>query len=62
MMLVALVIIGLTTFAFADYLLAYLRPEAPSLWRLFRRPSRRRPRSETELAMRDAEPAFDEAA
>jgi hypothetical protein len=62
MMLVALVIIGLTAFAFADYLLAHLRPEAPSLWRLFRLPLRRRPRPETELAMTEAKPAFEDAA
>jgi hypothetical protein len=61
MMLITLVIIGLTAFAFADYLLAYLRPEAPSLWRLFRPPLRRRTRPETKRAMADADPAFEDA-
>ena len=60
MMLVALVIIALAVFAFADYLLAYLRPEAPSLWRLFWLLPRRRPRAETEMP--EAEPAFKDAA
>ena len=62
MMLVGLVIIGLTAFAFADYLLAHLRPEAPSLWRLFQPPPRRRQRHQTNIAMPEAEPAFEDAA
>jgi hypothetical protein len=61
MMLVTLVIIGLTAFAFADYLLAYLRPEAPSLWRLFRPRLRRRQRPRSDVAMPEAEPAFEDA-
>ena len=61
-MLVTLVLIGLTTFAFADYLLASLRPEAPSLWTLGFLAARRRRRAEPEVLMPEAESAFEEGA